>query len=88
VRRLGFELQEGSKTMQLIDVQEAQATLPQLLEAACNGEEIVITRADQPVARLVRAAEYEGRLRHGSAQGLVTMREDFDAPLEGLTDYQ
>jgi antitoxin (DNA-binding transcriptional repressor) of toxin-antitoxin stability system len=74
--------------MQLIDVQEAQATLPQLLEAACNGEEIVITRADQPVARLVQISQVEGDLTYGSAKGLLVIGPDFDAPLEGLSEYQ
>jgi antitoxin (DNA-binding transcriptional repressor) of toxin-antitoxin stability system len=74
--------------MQLIDVQEAQLTLPQLLEATSRGEEIVITRDAQPVARLVQVTQIEGDLRYGSAKGLVVIGPDFDLPLPGLGDYQ
>ncbi|MFN0120472.1 MAG: type II toxin-antitoxin system Phd/YefM family antitoxin [Blastocatellia bacterium] len=68
--------------MQLIDVLEAQLTLPRLLEATCRGEEIVITDKRQPVAKLVPFTEAEGDLRYGSAKGLVAITENFDAPLE------
>lgn len=39
--------------MRTIPVQDAQARLPELVNSAAAGEEIVITRERQPVAKLV-----------------------------------
>lgn len=40
--------------MQRIDISEAKAQLPALLDAAINGAEIIITRDDRPLVRLAR----------------------------------
>ena len=71
-----------------IDFNQAQIILPQLLDAALKGEEVVITREDRPVAKLVGLLDERGDLRLGSAQGLVAFSENFDAPLEGFEEYQ
>lgn len=71
-----------------IDVEQAQATLPELIEEAMNGNEIVITRDHQPLVRLVEARQPTGRGRRpGSLKGLITIAEDFDEPLEDFRDY-
>lgn len=59
---------------------EAKTTLSQLVDQVENGEEVVLARAGQPVARIVpiRAAE---RRRLGAWKGRVRMADDFDAPL-------
>ena len=74
--------------MQQINLIEASKHLPDLIEAAINGEEIVITKDNQPVAKLVPVppAKKGGR-RAGSAKGLVTISDDFDEPLEDFKDY-
>jgi len=71
-----------------VDLNQAQVILPQLLDAALKGEEVVITREERPVAKLIGLPEDSGDLRLGSAQGLVTFSEDFDEPLEGFEEYQ
>ena len=66
--------------MERVSVYEAKTHLSRLLEAVEAGEEVVITRNGQPVARLVRA-EPRPRRRFGTLSGAATVREDFDAPL-------
>lgn len=70
-----------------IPVEEAQIRLPELIGEAKDGEDVVIARADGTAVRLV-PVELEGKPRFGSARGLFTMRDDFDAPLEDFRDYE
>ncbi len=71
-----------------IELTQAQAELPQLIEAAGKGEEVIITRAAQPVAKIVSCGRREGDLIRGSAKGLVTISEDFAEPLEDFAEYR
>lgn len=69
--------------MQQINLNEASKHLSELIEAANKGEEI-ITKDEQPIAKLV---PFKRGRRAGSAKGLVTISEDFDEPLEEFKDY-
>jgi prevent-host-death family protein len=77
--------------MTQVTVQEAEAQLPSLIRAARQGEEIIITEGDQPVAKLVSllAAETRPKPRRqfGSGKGLFRMAPDFDAPLDDFKEY-
>lgn len=70
-----------------ISVEEAQDRLAELMEEAAGGEEVVIARADGSAFRLV-PIEMAPRPRFGSARGLFTMADDFDAPLEDFREYE
>jgi antitoxin (DNA-binding transcriptional repressor) of toxin-antitoxin stability system len=70
-----------------ISVREAQDRLPELMDEAEGGEEVVIARADGSAFRLV-PIEMAPRPRFGSARGLFTMADDFDAPLEDFREYE
>ncbi len=59
---------------------EAKTTLSQLVEAAEGGEEILIARAGEPVARLVALRTRKRRVL-GAWRGRVEMSDEFDAPL-------
>jgi prevent-host-death family protein len=72
--------------MQEITLAEASKQLPELIEAAMNGEEIVITKNNQPVVKLTPVSS-ERRPLFGSAKGLITISDDFDEPLEDFKDY-
>jgi prevent-host-death family protein len=43
--------------MQTVGIIEAQARLPELVDSAANGAEVVITRDDKPIARLTGSAD-------------------------------
>ena len=62
--------------------------LPDLIESVIKGEEIVFTQNDLPVAKLVAVTQEKPRPQFGSAKGLFTMAEDFDAPLEDFDEYR
>jgi prevent-host-death family protein len=61
------------------NIHQAKTHFSRLVERAEAGEEIVIARNGEPVARLgpLPAAD---RRQPGSARGQVVMSDDFDAP--------
>jgi prevent-host-death family protein len=63
-----------------VGVHEAKTNLSRLLELVTAGEEIVITRRGEEVARLVPAGRGAGR-ELGIDRGRYTVPDDFDAPL-------
>ena len=76
--------------MATITLQEAQATLPDLIHRLAPGEELVITENDQPVAKLVVTPlpEPPKKLRQlGTMRGTVLSMEHFDDPLEDFAEY-
>ncbi len=73
--------------MQQVELDEVQRHLAHLIEQALRGEEVVITRADQPVLKLVRIPDRPPRRKRGSAKGQIRMAPDFDAPLDDFQPY-
>ena len=66
--------------MKIVNLHEANATLPLLVEQVESGEEVILARAGKPVARVV-AIRATGRRMLGQWRGQVQMSDDFDAPL-------
>lgn len=66
--------------MDPVSVDDARTQLSRLLDAVEAGEEVVITRNGQPVARLVRVVPTPRR-RFGTMPGVATIRDDLDEPL-------
>lgn len=64
-----------------VNVHEAKTHLSRLLERVQAGEEVVIAKAGRPVAKLIPIGTRSSRRVPGSAHGMVTMSDDFDAPL-------
>ena len=73
--------------MQLIDITHAQTQLPQLMQIALQGEEIIITRNNQPILKLSQIPSTSKRRQRGSAKGQIKIAPDFDAPLEDFQEY-
>ena len=72
--------------MTQVTLNEATNQLAALVEAALDGEEVLITRNGHGV-RLVPCEE-KPRPRFGSAKGIITyIADDFDAPLEEFKEY-
>ena len=64
-----------------VNIHEAKTQLSRLLRKVAEGEEVTISRAGVPVARLV-AVPRSNRLRPlGAIEGQIHIAEDFDAPL-------
>jgi prevent-host-death family protein len=73
--------------MHQVNVEEAKDNLPELIEAAVKGEDVVITKDDEQVVRLVPIPRMKVRPQFGSARGLITMSDDFDDPLPDFQEY-
>ena len=74
-----------------INVAEAKARLPELIERAAGGEEIVLSRAGTPRARLVPLDGSRKALRvPGKGKGRFRVGRDFDRPLPAkvLADFE
>lgn len=63
-----------------VGVHEARTTLSDLLRRVAEGEEVVITRSGEPVARLVPVQRRSPRVL-GRDAGLFEVPEDFNNPL-------
>jgi prevent-host-death family protein len=63
-----------------VGVHQAKTTLSKLLRHVAAGEEVVITKDGEPVAKLVAVRPPPKRVL-GRDVGLYTLPEDFDAPL-------
>jgi prevent-host-death family protein len=73
--------------MSTVSIREAQAALPDLIRGLEDGNEVVITENDRPVARLIPEPRRTDR-RLGTLKGTVLdVSPDFDAPLDDFEEY-
>lgn len=73
--------------MQQVSLNEAQERLLTLVNAAIEGETVLIVCDDQQTVQLVPVAPGKRMRKAGSAKGLIAIAEDFDAPLPDFSDY-
>ncbi len=74
--------------MHRVTIHEAKTHLSRLIQEVLVGEEVIIARGSQPVARLIALPEARRRRRLGSAKGRIRIADDFDAPLDDFAEYQ
>jgi prevent-host-death family protein len=60
---------------------EAKTSLSRLVDRAANGEEIILSKAGKPLAKLVPFRRPSGPRQPGGWEGQMRISEDFDAPL-------
>lgn len=68
------------------NVHDAKTHFSKLLELVATGGEVIISRAGEPVAKIV---PLEGRIRrtdYGSLRGTIEIADDFDDLPEGFDD--
>lgn len=72
--------------MHRVDVDEAAEQFSYLLKRVDAGEEVVLMKAGDPVARLLpyQAPTVLRRRKPGRFKGQIWIAEDFDEPLEGM----
>ena len=63
------------------NIHEAKTHLSRLLERVQLGEEITISKAGRPIARLIPLPSRQVRRKTGSAAGEFRVPADFDDPL-------
>ncbi len=65
-----------------VTLDEARAGISDLLERVITeDQEVIISQAGQPVARLLPVGKKPAQRVPGTAIGRITLAEDFDAPL-------
>ena len=67
--------------MQMINIHEAKTHLSKLLVRVSAGEEIIISKAGRPLARLVAWREPVMTRKPGLDRGKFQVPDDFDAAL-------
>lgn len=75
----------------IFNVAEAKSALPELIDRAANGEEIILARAGKPRAKLVPLGPDPGKLRiPGKGRGRFKVKSGFDDPLpeEVLEEFE
>jgi prevent-host-death family protein len=60
---------------------EAKTSLSRLVDRAASGEEIILSKAGKPLAKLVPFQASREPRRPGGWEGRVRISDDFDAPL-------
>ena len=65
----------------IVNIHEAKTNLSRLLAQVDKGEEVVISKAGKPVARLIPFEEKPKHRLAGSGKGMIEVADDFDAPL-------
>ncbi len=73
-----------------IAVEEIKISLPELLDSLMPGDEVILTRNQQPVAKLVSEAAKVMKQRPAPGMfpgSIIYMAPDFDAPLEEFKEY-
>ncbi|MBP8252341.1 MAG: type II toxin-antitoxin system Phd/YefM family antitoxin [Herpetosiphon sp.] len=73
--------------MQTISVKEASEQLAHLVDAAIDGDIVLITTADERTVRLVPITYSKQQRQFGSAKGLVETHDDFNDPLADFAEY-
>lgn len=71
-----------------VNLAEAKAKLSELIDAALDGQEVVIARRNVPVVRLTALESARTRPIFGRLRGKIRVAPDFDEPLPDFADYR
>lgn len=63
-----------------INMLEAKSQLSRLVQAALDGEEVILARNGEPVARITRYVPVEGKRNPGAFKDAIRMIADWDSP--------
>lgn len=67
--------------MTTVNIHDAKTQFSRLIARVQQGEEVVISKAGKPVAKLVPTADAPKPRKPGTARGQLHVHADFDAPL-------
>ena len=71
--------------METVNIHEAKTHLSRLIERILLGEEIIIAKAGNPIARLVPYTPPKRRIvPPGAMKGEIWIADDFDAPVNDM----
>lgn len=69
----------GSASTEYFNIHEAKTQLSRIIERVEHGEEVVISRAGTPVAKVVPLPARAGRTARGSLAGELVLADDWDS---------
>ena len=72
--------------MPQVTLAQARDHFDDLIQAAMDGAEVIITKDSFPVVKMVPMSRARATPRFGSASGKIKMADDFDAPLDDFRD--
>ncbi|NDJ15248.1 MAG: type II toxin-antitoxin system Phd/YefM family antitoxin [Acidobacteriia bacterium] len=67
--------------MRQVTIHEAKTQLSRLIQSAAEGEDVIISRGQKPVARLVAIGEVRGKRQPGALKGVLSVGAEFFEPL-------
>ena len=73
--------------MQKLILEEAKMSLSELINLAAGGEDVVITRKDGTLFKIVPISQDKPFPKFGSAKDLITISDDFDEPINDFAEY-
>ena len=73
--------------MQTLPVEQAEGHLTEIIDKLSPGEEIVLTRNDQPVAKLIATPGEKPRPLPGRGKGMLTILLEDDDHLKDFAEY-
>jgi antitoxin (DNA-binding transcriptional repressor) of toxin-antitoxin stability system len=73
--------------MQTMPLEQAEGHLGEIIEKLSPGEEVVLTRNNRPVARLVRDLGESPHSVPGRGKGMLTILSEDDEHLKDFAEY-
>ncbi|MGD8778031.1 MAG: type II toxin-antitoxin system prevent-host-death family antitoxin [Ignavibacteria bacterium] len=70
-----------------VNIHEAKTKLSKLIQKALEGEEIIIAKNHQPIAKLIGLPESQKKREIGKGKGKVKILKDFDNIPEGFEGF-
>ena len=71
-----------------VTIHEAKTHLSRLIREVLSGEEVIIAKGKNPVAKLTPISPKQGSRKIGPSPGIIThISKDFDEPLEDFKDH-
>lgn len=69
----------GGETAKQFNIHDAKTNLSRIIDRVEHGEEIVISRAGTPVAKVIPLPRHPRRAGRGSLRGILVRSDDWDS---------
>ncbi|HVK20496.1 MAG TPA: type II toxin-antitoxin system Phd/YefM family antitoxin [Actinokineospora sp.] len=69
----------GAEPVSQFNIHDAKTNLSRIIERVEHGEEIIISRAGTPVAKVIPLPRTTGRSSYGILKGRITIADDWDS---------
>lgn len=69
------------------DIDQAKQNFRELLERTFSTGEIIITKEERPLVKIIPIKQPRKERKFGSAKGLIKFSDDFANPIEDFKEY-